>query len=122
LETVPQGLSAELIANRKFAMPTPCAAPLGMRCWPQAVQDEVASPTNLAPRWRRIGGAKLGAPYWSANSSLVTGDVGHSVSCEGSSEPCGVSQSSYLDGFDSGMSFGNGAWRHASAVVERLIS
>jgi hypothetical protein len=99
------GLSAEIIANRKFAVPTPCAAPHGIKCWPQAVQDEMV-PANVAPRWRKIGGAELGAPYWSANSSLVTGDVGHSVSCAGAGA-CGVMQGSYLDGYDSGMSFGN---------------
>jgi len=99
------GLSAEIIANRKFAVPTPCAPPKGIECWPKAVQDEMVV-TNVAPRWRKVGGAKLDAPYWVANSSLVTGDVGHSVSCSGAGA-CGVSQGSYLDGFDSGMSFGN---------------
>ena len=99
------GLSAEIIANRKFAVPTPCAPPTGIKCWPKEVQDEMV-PTNVAPRWRKIGAPKLDLPYWKANSELVTGDVGHSVRCAGAGA-CGVIQESYLDGFDSGMSFGS---------------
>jgi hypothetical protein len=99
------GFSAELIANRKFAIPTPCAG--SYSCWPPQVQAEMAQ--GFVPRWQKIGKASLSSPYWEANSSLVTGDVGHSVHCPPSSsdDECGVTQGSYKDGFDSGMSFGN---------------
>jgi hypothetical protein len=96
------GFSAELVANRKFAVPTPCQG--SYSCWPPQVQAEMAS--GFAPRWQKIGAPELDKPYWSDNSSLVTGDVGHSVHCIGAAE-CGVSQGSYMDGFNSAMSFGN---------------
>ena len=98
------GLSAELIANRKFAVPTPCHV-VGMKCWPQSIQAMMAA--NFTPRWTQIGAATLDEPYWQANSSLVSGDVGHSVHCPKSSTACGVTQGSLFDGFDSGMSFGS---------------
>ena len=63
---------------------------------------------TVVPRWALHGKAELDSPYWAPNSSLVTGDVGHSVHCPAGESRCGVSQGSYADGFDSGMSFGNG--------------
>ena len=62
----------------------------------------------VAPRWEKIGPAALGAPYWAANSSLVTGEVGHSVHCPpATAAGCGVEQRTYFEGFDSMMSFGS---------------
>ncbi len=111
------GFSAELVANRKFAVPTPCKG--SYSCWPPQVQAEMAS--GFTPRWRKIGAAELDKPYWSDNSSLVTGDVGHSVHCVGAGE-CGVSQGSYLDGFNSGMSFGNAiVLQEAKAYSLRVV-
>eukprot|EP00040_Diaphanoeca_grandis_P035344 m.222056 g.222056 ORF g.222056 m.222056 type:complete len:1073 (+) comp33360_c0_seq3:76-3294(+) len=97
-----EGLSAELIANRKFALPTKCDG--SYACWPKAVQELIAS--GIVPRWQAIGAATLAAPWWSNNSFLVTGDNGHSIRCSGASR-CGVQQQGYYDGFNSAMSFGS---------------
>ena len=53
------------------------------------------------PRWTLFGGAALDQPYWHAHSSLVTGDLGHSIHCAASAEPCGVYQTAVGDGFSS---------------------
>ena len=103
-----EGLSAELVANRKFALPSPCSDtnPRDYSCWPPQVKQEVAA--GFVPRWRPIGAATLDAPYWSKHSALVTGDRGHSVHCKSvDGAACGVVQSSSFDGFDSGKSFGS---------------
>eukprot|EP01044_Picomonas_judraskeda_P004756 COSAG03_NODE_426_length_8006_cov_75.576957_7_plen_558_part_00 len=50
------GLSAELVANRKFAVPTPCDGS-GMACWPQPVQALMAA--NFTPRWDRCASLAL---------------------------------------------------------------
>eukprot|EP00041_Stephanoeca_diplocostata_P021695 m.509300 g.509300 ORF g.509300 m.509300 type:complete len:855 (-) comp21888_c2_seq22:3947-6511(-) len=102
-----EGLEAEMIANRKFAVPSPCDAHGSYACWPKQIAELMAP--GFTPRWTPIGNATLDVPYWGPNSSfLVTGDRGHSVRCtvtQGSR--CGVSQGTYYDGFDAGMSFGS---------------
>eukprot|EP00937_MAST-01D_sp_MAST-1D-sp2_P002767 g2767.t1 len=109
-----EGFAAEMLANRKFATPSP---PLSK--WPAQVRQMAAAGVGGAPRWTAIGAAALDAPYWEANSSLVTGDLGHSVHCPGAASagaasagaaaaaPCGVSQGGFFDGFDAGMSYGS---------------
>ena len=98
------GLSAQIIANRKFAVPSLCADKT-FNCWPATIQSELG---GLAPRWQKIGSPFLDTPLWAEHSSLLTGDVGHSVHCNSTAgAPCGVTQTGFSDGFDSGMSFGS---------------
>ena len=110
-----EGLSSELIGNRKFAVPAPCPTQ-GYGCWPRAVQTLVAQGIGGAPRWRAIGNAALAPPWWGPkNSALVTGDLGHSVRCAAGAAACGVEQSRTLDGFDAGMSFGSAIALHSNS-------
>ena len=105
------GLSAELIANRKFGVPPACDAKGSYSCWPQEVQDVVTMSAGFAPRWQALGSATLSEPWYGPNiSGMVVGDCGHSVSCRvkgTATSVCGVQQSAYFDGFDAGMSFGS---------------
>jgi hypothetical protein len=61
-----EGLSAEVLANRKFALPT---------------EPQPNQPAGIVPRWIAIGEPTLDLPFWSNNSHLVTGDSGHSIHC-----------------------------------------
>ena len=96
-----EGLSAEMVANRKFA-----AYPAGTS-WPDVLAR--LAKNGLAgkiPRWTAVGNVTLDAPLWSLNSKLVFGDVGNSILCPGGAE-CGVQQSQWLDGSHSGQSYGS---------------
>lgn len=121
------GLSAEIIANRKFAMPTPCLVPNSTNhsytCWPPAIQQLVSS--GLAPRWKKIGSATLAPPWYGETiSSMLTGDRGHSIECrvQHSKNTCGVSQSGYMEGFDSENAFGSSiVLQHGYLYSLRLV-
>ena len=117
------GLSAEILANRKFASLMPCSNSSGdYSCWPAAEQP-LGSPPYLAPRWRAIGSAALDEPYWSAHSHLVSADLGHSIRCKASvGTVCGVSQSAVGAGFTSHQSFGSAiALQAGVAYTLRLV-
>jgi hypothetical protein len=100
-----EGLSAEVVANRKFAV-TSALADVNESGRSGASLPRLPA-GYLAPRWRMIGTPALDAPMWSNNSHLVTGDRGHSVRCAVQAAACGVEQSQVLDGFNSGMSRGS---------------
>jgi len=103
------GLSAELLANRKFATLVPCSEDAtNFTCWPNATQRIAAASPGFASRWHRVGNASLDAPYWASASPLVTGDRGHSVRCTASATECGVWQGSFEGGYDPGPSAGSG--------------
>jgi len=90
------GISAELLANRKFATPT-----LPTSSWPSEVQQLIDE--GIVPRWDAIGSPKLDAPYYANHDDLITGDVGNSIYCPANSNAsCGVEQGTYFGGYDSG--------------------
>ena len=101
-----EGISAEMIANRKFAI-TDSAT--------KSANSGQASPTNVrtvplgfvAQRWIAVGEPSLDAPMWEEHSTLVTGDRGHSVKCSTGPALCGVTQTQVGDGFNSGRSSGS---------------
>jgi hypothetical protein len=119
------GLSSELVANRKFAVPTPCDSSGSYSCWPTALQDLMRRAGNFAPRWTALGSAELSAPWYGANvSAMVTGDRGHSVACQATAadEECGVQQGGEFDGFEGGMSWGSAiALQQGQAYEVRLV-
>jgi len=95
------GISAELIANRKFAMPTE-----PFTDWPSEVQQLVEE--GVVPRWVGIGSPTLDSPYYAMHDDLISGDVGSSIHCAANiSKECGIEQGSYFEGFDSGVGFGS---------------
>ena len=114
------GISAEMLANRKFSTLPPTAAP---GCsWPAAMKMLADAGVGGAPRWTGVGSAALDAPYWENHSGLVNGDVGHSVRCDAGDVPCGVEQHGWLGGFNSGKSFGSSiALEAGEAYVLRLV-
>eukprot|EP01045_Picozoa_sp_COSAG04_P023968 COSAG04_NODE_2928_length_3376_cov_1.582240_2_plen_668_part_01 len=112
------GISAEMLANHKFATLPPAAAP----GWPAAMKMLADAGIGGAPRWTGVGSAALDAPYWKNHSGLVDGDVGHSVRCDEGTDPCGVEQHGWLGGFNSGKSFGSSiALEAGKAYVLRLV-
>ena len=95
-----EGFSAEMLANRKFTTLVDTAS------WPAQTRQLAASGIDGAARWEAIGNASLDAPLWANVSGLVSGDLGHSIRCQGGSL-CGVTQRGWLDGFNAGASFGS---------------
>ena len=53
-----------------------------------------------------MGNASIDAPLWANASALVSGDLGHSIRCDGDAA-CGVKQRGWLGGFDAGASYGS---------------
>ena len=94
-----EGLSAEMLANRKFATLADASS------WPAPVQQLAAAGIGGAARWEAIGNATLDTLLWANASHLVSGDLGHSVRC--APGDCGVAQRGWLDGFDAGASYGS---------------
>ena len=82
------GLSAELVANRLFAVQPP-----GAGAWP------VPWPPNFPPRWAALPGGA--APAVRGLSSAV------SCALSAQQPRCGLLQLPFADGFDAGMSFGS---------------
>lgn len=112
------GISAEMLANRKFAT-LPPAAPPG---WPADMRMLADAGVGGAPRWTGVGRAALDAPYWKNHSGLLSGDVGHSVRCDAGDAPCGVEQGGWLGGFNSGKGFGSSiALEAGKPYVLRLV-
>ena len=111
------GISAEMLANRKFT-----TLPQKTSGWPAEMKMLADSGLGGAARWTGVGSAALDAPWWKNESSLVNGDVGHSVRCEASKVPCGVEQRGWLGGFNSSKSFGSAiALEAGSAYVLSLV-
>ena len=90
-----EGLSAELLANRMFAI-----QPNGT-LWPFPLRPGGWGHTWPA-RWIPIG-----SPHASgAISDRYGGDGSHSIICDGG-ELCGIYQTQFGDGFDAGVSYGS---------------
>ena len=111
-----EGLSAEMLANRKFA-----TLPGQLGSWPPVMQQLVSSGlAGKVPRWTNINMLESAGLVFRLNSmsqcgnttsALVSGDVGHSIRCTygaNAASYCGVEQRGWLDGFHSaGQSYGS---------------
>ena len=110
-----EGLSAEMLANRKFTTLADAVS------WPRAARELAASGIDGAARWNPIGNASIDAPLWENASTLVTGDLGHSIRCDPAAL-CGVQQRGWLDGFNAGASAGSAIVMEAgTAYTIRLV-
>lgn len=101
------GLSAQLVANRKFVL-----TPNGTK-WPYAWDNDRSFP----PRWSPVGSASFVQPgYAGPHSSAI-----HCV-VEGNGEACGVTQGTVGEGFNSGMGGGSAIPLQAGATYTARLT